>query len=235
MNPGKLYLIPAPISGNNLKNTLTAGDIDIVSKLKYFIVETPKVARSYLASIDLQASIQQIDMKVFDEHSNVEDIQELIQPLLAGRDTGLMTDAGTPCIADPGEEIVLMCYKLGVEVIPMIGPSSIFLTLMASGLNAENFAFNGYLAKNSYSRQKELKELSKKVLDSGQTQIFIETPYRNQSIFEDILTLQENINLCLGIEIGSKDQKIATMPISEWKKEKISLEKVPIIYIIGKG
>jgi 16S rRNA (cytidine1402-2'-O)-methyltransferase len=232
MKPGKLYLIPAPISGTELKNTLTESDIRTVSKLEYFIVETPKVARSYLGSIELSRPIQEIKMSVFDEHSDLENIQELIQPLLSGNDMGLMTDAGSPCIADPGEEIVLMCHKVGIQVIPMIGPSSIFLTLMASGLNAEKFAFNGYLPKKPERRDKEVKKLSKRCLN--ETQIFIEAPYRNQAMFESLLKIKEDIYLCLGINVGSEDEEIVTMPISRWRKNKKTLEKVPIIYIIGK-
>jgi 16S rRNA (cytidine1402-2'-O)-methyltransferase len=182
----------------------------------------------------LKTPIQKIEMRVFDEHSSVENIQELIQPLLVGKDIGLMTDAGSPCIADPGEEIVLMCHRLGIQVIPMIGPSSIFLALMASGLNAENFKFNGYLPKKPYKREKRLKQIEKEVQRYNTTQIFIETPYRNQVLFKDILNLSDNLYLCIGIEVGSDEEEIATMPISEWRKKDIALEKVPIIYIIGK-
>jgi len=234
MKKGKLYLIPTPISGTDLKKTLTQEDIDIVSKLKHFIVETPKIARSYLGSIELKTPIQELGMKVFDEHSNLENIQELIQPLLRGEDMGLMTDAGTPCVADPGEEIVFLCHRLGIHVIPMIGPSSILLTLIGSGLDGEIFRFNGYLPRKSHKRQKELKKLVKRVLEEGETQIFIEAPYRNQVMFEDILKLDDEINLCLGIEVGGANEKILTMRISEWSKRKKDLEKVPIIYIIGK-
>jgi 16S rRNA (cytidine1402-2'-O)-methyltransferase len=234
MKKGKLYLIPTPIFGKKFKNYLTQKDIDIVSGLNHFIVETPKVARSYLATIDLKTPIQQIEMKVFDEHSSVENIQELIQPLLAGKDMGLMTDAGTPCIADPGEEIVLMCHRLGVQVIPMVGPSSIFLTLMASGLDAENFKFNGYLPRKPNKRQKILKSLATAVFKDRGTQIFIEAPYRNQVLFQDILNLSDDLYLCIGMEVGGVKERITTMPISEWRKKDITLEKVPIIYIIGK-
>ncbi len=233
MNKGKLYLVPTPISGTNLNTTILLKDIEIVSKLKYFIVETPKIARGHLASIELKYPIQEINMSVFDEHSNVENIQELIQPLLSGQDMGLMTDAGTPCVADPGEEIVLMCHRLGIEVIPMIGPSSILLTLMASGLNAERFAFNGYLPRKPNERANKLEELSDKVLESGESQIFIEVPYRNQVMLEALLELPSEVNLCLGIEVGGESSKITTMPIFKWKEHNVSLEKVPIIYILG--
>jgi 16S rRNA (cytidine1402-2'-O)-methyltransferase len=234
MNYGKLYLVPTPISGSDFNNTLTQKDIEIVSKLKHYIVETPKVARQFLGSLDLPVSMRDIEMSVFDEHSDKENIQELLQPLLLGKDMGLMTDAGTPCIADPGEEIVLICHKLGIEVIPMIGPSSIFLTLMASGLDGERFTFNGYLPKKPNERKKEIGKLVKRVLYGKGSQIFIEAPYRNQVLFENLLEMNEDVNLCLGIQVGGKNQEIATMPISEWKKQNRNLEKVPIIYIIGK-
>jgi 16S rRNA (cytidine1402-2'-O)-methyltransferase len=145
-----------------------------------------------------------------------------------------MTDAGTPCIADPGEEIVLMCHRLGIEVVPMIGPSSIFLALMASGLHAEKFTFNGYLPRKGNRRLQALKKLVNRVKGDKGTQIFIEAPYRNQTMFDDILKVESDITLCLGINIGASEETILTKPISEWRKENIYLEKVPIIYIIGK-
>jgi 16S rRNA (cytidine1402-2'-O)-methyltransferase len=234
MKKGKLYLIPTPISGTEVKENLVPKDVETVSKLKHFIVETPKVARSYLKSIDLKTPIQQIEMKVFDEHSSLEDVQRLVQPILQGKNVGLMTDAGTPCIADPGEEIVLMCHRLGIEVVPMIGPSSIFLALMASGLHAEKFTFNGYLPRKGNRRLQALKKLVNRVKGDKGTQIFIEAPYRNQTMFDDILKVESDITLCLGINIGASEETILTKPISEWRKENIYLEKVPIIYIIGK-
>jgi 16S rRNA (cytidine1402-2'-O)-methyltransferase len=234
MKKGKLYLIPTPINGTELKENLVLKDIETVSNLKHFIVETPKVARSYLKSIDLETPIQQVKMEIFDEHSSLEDVQRLVQPMLQGKDIGLMTDAGTPCIADPGEEIVLMCHRLGIEVVPMIGPSSIFLALMASGLHAEKFTFNGYLPRKGNRRLQALKKLVNRVKGDKGTQIFIEAPYRNQTMFDDILKVESDITLCLGINIGASEETILTKPISEWRKENIYLEKVPIIYIIGK-
>jgi 16S rRNA (cytidine1402-2'-O)-methyltransferase len=145
-----------------------------------------------------------------------------------------MTDAGTPCIADPGEEIVLMCHRLGIEVIPMIGPSSIFLTLMASGLDGEKFTFNGYLPRKPNKRIKALKYLESKINKKRGSQIFIEAPYRNQVMYDDILKLSPELNLCLGINVGDKDGKVTTMPISKWKERNVKLDKVPIIFILGK-
>jgi 16S rRNA (cytidine1402-2'-O)-methyltransferase len=235
MNRGKLYLIPTPISGTDFKETLVQKDIEIVSNLRHLIVETPKVARSFLASIELKFPIQEINMRIFDEHSNVENIQELIQPLLSGQDMGLMTDAGTPCVADPGEEIVLMCHRLGIEVIPMIGPSSILLALMASGLNGERFTFNGYLSRKPQERQKELSRLASRVLSNQGTQIFIEAPYRNQVLFNDIMKLDEKLYLCIAQDIGGETSEVLTQPISAWRQGKKVLEKIPIIYLLGGG
>jgi 16S rRNA (cytidine1402-2'-O)-methyltransferase len=235
MKKGKLYLIPTPISGTELKDSLVPKDIEIVSKLKHFIVETPKVARSYLKSIDLKTSIQQVEMKNFDEHSSLEDVQRLVQPMLQGKDIGLMTDAGTPCIADPGEEIVLMCHRVGIQVIPMIGPSSIFLALMASGLNAEKFTFNGYLPRKGNKRVQVLRRLVNMVKEDKGTQIFIEAPYRNQAMFNDIIKLDKNIYLCLAENIGSKEKSIVTKPIKEWREDKKVFKKNPTIYLIGKS
>jgi 16S rRNA (cytidine1402-2'-O)-methyltransferase len=234
MNNTTLYLIPTPIYGEDLTKAILPCDISIVSKLKHFIVETPKVARSYLGSIKLETPIQEIDMRIYDEHSQEAEIQELIQPLIQGQDMGLMTDAGTPCIADPGEEIVLLCHKLGINVVPMIGPSSIFMTLMASGLDAETFTFNGYLNRKPNKRKRELNKLVQRIYKNEGTQIFIEAPYRNQEIFNSLLEIDENINLCVGIEVGGVKEKIITKSISKWKNSNFVLDKVPVIYLLGK-
>ena len=234
MNKGKLYLIPTPISGQDLNATILPCDIKIVSTLEHFIVETPKVARSFLASIKLALPIQQIDMRIYDEHSREEEIQDLVQPLMEGKNMGLMTDAGTPCIADPGEEVVRLCHKVGIEVVPMIGPSSIFLTLMASGLDAERFTFNGYLPKKPNKRSRELNKLSNIIFRGAGTQIFIEAPYRNNEMFKSLLQLPDEIILCLGIEVGGEKERIICKPIKQWKQSPMNLEKVPIIFLIGK-
>jgi 16S rRNA (cytidine1402-2'-O)-methyltransferase len=207
MNEAKLYLIPTPITGIDLNTTLLPKDIKIVGELEYFIVETPKTARSFLSSIELSRPIQEISMEIFDEHTKEEDIQSLIQPLMDGKNMGLMTDAGTPCIADPGEEIVLLCQRLHIQVIPMVGPSSITLALMASGLNAEQFAFHGYLPAKPEKRKEILGELVNRISEKKETQIFIETPYRNQEMFESIKELPTDLKLTLGINIGSENSQ----------------------------
>ena len=234
MNKGKLYLIPTPISGDDFNHALLPKDIEIIAHLSHFIVETPKVARSYLSSIKLSSPIQEIDMRVYDEHSKEEEIKDLIQPLMAGIDIGLMTDAGSPCIADPGEEVVMLCQRLGIEVIPMIGPSSIFLTLMASGLDAEKFTFNGYLARKPNRRKRDLNKLLHRMYRGEGTQIFIEAPYRNQEMFKTILELPDDILLCLGIDVSGESSKIVTQPISVWKQQGLILQKVPIIFLLGR-
>lgn len=234
MNKGKLYLIPTPISGEDFNAAILPADIKIVGNLKHFIVETPKVARAYLSSIKLSVPIQEIEMGIYDEHSKEEEIQDLIQPLMVGKDMGLMTDAGTPCIADPGEDVVMLCQKLGIEVIPMIGPSSILLTLMASGLYAEKFTFNGYLARKSNRRKRDLNKLLHRVYKGEGTQIFIEAPYRNEGMFKALLELPDETILCLGIEVNGKNEKIITQSISVWKQQKPVLGKVPIIFLLGR-
>ncbi|MCD4756429.1 SAM-dependent methyltransferase [bacterium] len=234
MSKGKLYLIPTPISGEDFNAAILPMDIKIVGNLKHFIVETPKVARAYLSSIKLSIPIQEIEMGIYDEHSKEEEIQDLIQPLMVGINIGLMTDAGTPCIADPGEEIVMLCQKLGIEIIPMIGPSSIFLTLMASGLYAEKFTFNGYLARKSNKRKRDLNKLLHRIYKGEGTQIFIEAPYRNEGMFKALLELPEDTILCLGIEVNGENEKIITQPISVWKQQRPVLKKVPVIFLLGK-
>lgn len=229
---GKLYLIPTSISNRPLKEELKDSDLDIVRKLVHFIVETPKIARQHLSGMDM--NIQELDMRILDEHSKERDIDFLIEPLLEGSDVGLMSDAGSPGVGDPGSLVIRECHRKGVEIVPLVGPSSILLSLMASGLNGQSFSFQGYLPRESGKRKQRIKQLEKNSLNYNQTQIFIEAPYRNEHIFTDVLTVcNPNTDLCIARDLTGETSYIVTKSISEWKQEKdLSMPSIPTIFLI---
>lgn len=235
MKKGKLYLVPTPISKVSMKEVLLEKDISLVSKLQFFISETPKTTRAFLKDLPLERKIQDITIMQFDEHSKDVEIEELLEPIQAGSDIGLISDAGIPSIADPGFRVVSKAQSLGVEVIPLVGPSSILLALMASGLNGQNFAFNGYLSKNKEAKQREIRFLEDLSYKTGQTQIFMEPPYRNQAILEDILSVCDSYTkLCIAYNIMGENQKIITKRVGEWKSEKPNLDREPCLFLINK-
>jgi 16S rRNA (cytidine1402-2'-O)-methyltransferase len=235
MEYGKLYLVPTPISSNTMDSILLDKDISLVSSLSFFISETPKTTRAFLKDLPLQKKIQDIEIMQFNEHSKDSDIFELLGPLKDGNNIGLISDAGIPSIADPGFRVVKKAQELGVEVVPLVGPSSILLALMSSGLNGQSFAFNGYLNKESEAKRREIKFLEKLCIQRGQTQIFMEPPYRNQSIFKDILDVCERETLlCVAYDIMGEEQKIVTKRVGQWKKERVELGKKPCLFLINR-
>lgn len=235
MKTGKLYLVPVPISEDqNLSEVLVTKDMEIVKDLEYFVTETPKTARVFLKDIPLTRKIQDIKISQLNEHTKQENLLELLDPIIKGHDMGLISDSGAPSIADPGHRLVRIAQSRGVKVIPLIGPSSIFLALMASGLNGQNFAFYGYLPKEKGRKRKKIKTLERIAQNMKQTQIFMETPYKNQYMLEDILDVcEEDTYLCIAQNVMSKNEYIVTKTIKEWKREKKTLEKTPCLFLIN--
>ena len=236
MKKGTLFLIPSPISQDqNMKDILLPMYLDTVCNLEYFIVETPKIARSFLKDLPLKKKIQDISISVLDEHTTQEQLIELVEPLEQGNDVGVMSDAGLPTVADPGYRIVYVAQQKGIDVKAFVGPNSIILALMLSGLNGQSFAFNGYLPKEKGQKRKRIKSLERIALNTDQTQIFMETPYKNQYMLEDILDVcEEDSRLCVAMNIMSNNEYAVTKKISEWKRENISLEKVPCLFLLNK-
>jgi len=236
MKTGKLYLIATPISGRQTMLDITLPMyLDTICNLKHFITETPKTTRAFLKDLPLENKIQDMVMYELSEHTQKEDLNELLEPLLKGNDVGLISDAGIPTVADPGYRIVSIAQDKGIEIIPFVGPSSILLALMASGLNGQSFSFSGYLPKEKGLKRKRIKTLERIALNTDQTQIFMETPYKNQHMFEDILEVcEEDTRLCIAKNIMNEDEYIQTKKISQWKKESISLEKVPCLFLLNK-
>ena len=235
MKTGKLYLVPVPISEDQkLSEVLVSKDIEIVKNLEYFVTETPKTARAFLKNIPLTKKIQDIKITQLDKNTQEEDLLKLLEPIIKGHDMGLISDSGAPSIADPGHRLVRIAQSKGIKVIPLIGPSSIFLALMASGLNGQNFAFYGYLPKEKGRKRKKIKTLERIAQNMKQTQIFMETPYKNQHMLEDILDVcEDNTYLCIAQNVMGKDEYIVTKSIKEWKREQKCLKKIPCLFLIN--
>jgi 16S rRNA (cytidine1402-2'-O)-methyltransferase len=235
MKTGKLYLIPVPISENfKLSETLLDKDLDTVENLEHFVSETPKIARAFLKDVSLNKQIQDINITELNKNTKDEELELLLEPLFQGKDLSLISDAGAPSIADPGHRLVRVAQAKGVKCIPLVGPSSVFLALMASGLNGQSFAFYGYLPKESGRKRKKIKTLERIAQNTKQTQIFMETPYKNQNMLEDILDVCEDETLlCIAQQVMGKEEYIVTKSIKEWKREKKVLEKVPCLFLIN--
>lgn len=233
---GNLYLIPKTISENDFENVIPAGVLNITRQLKYFIVENERTTRRYLSRIRSNFPINEIELFLLNKQTSPGDISGFLRPLEEGYHIGLMSEAGIPAIADPGAAIVALAQKKNYKVVPLTGPSSILLALMASGFNGQNFAFNGYLPINKQDRVSKIKYFEKKMLTEKQTQIFIETPYRNDQLLNDILTsCNETTLLCIAANITDHNELIHTASIAGWKKNRPLLNKLPVIFIIGES
>ena len=235
MKTGELYLIPVPISKNHkLSETLLSKDLETVENLENFVSETPKIARAFLKDISLSKDIQDINISELNKNTKNDELESLLEPIFQGKDLGLISDAGAPSIADPGHRLVRIAQGKGVKCIPLVGPSSIFLALMASGLNGQSFAFYGYLPKERGRKRKKIKTLERIAQNTKQTQIFMETPYKNQNMLEDILDVcEEETLLCIAQQVMGDDEYIVTKSIKDWKREGKILEKDPCLFLIN--
>jgi 16S rRNA (cytidine1402-2'-O)-methyltransferase len=231
LNDSVVYLIPAPIS-EDANNTLSPLILDSVKKCQVFFVENERSARRFLKSIWKEMVID--DYKWYAIHKAEEEvIQNFIGEIKTGKIIGIISEAGCPGVADPGQLLIHAAQKQNAKVIPLVGPSSIILALMASGMNGQNFSFVGYLPIDSHERNKAIKDLEATSAKSGATQIFIETPYRNNQLFEAITrTCSPESRLCIASEITSSNEFIVTKKIADWKKEKIELHKKTVIFLI---
>ncbi len=231
---GNLYLIPNSLGECNLENVLPSVNFEIIRKLKHFIVEDIRTARRFLKKVDKEINIDELLFYTLNKHTSPEEISSYLSPLKNGSDVGIISEAGCPAIADPGAEIVRIAQTQNYRVVPLTGPSSILLALMASGFNGQSFAFVGYLPIQGNERIQALKQLEKRAQYEKQSQLFIETPYRNMKMMEDILnTCQPKTQLCIACDITLETEYIKTKNIAEWKKEKLpDLNKRPCIFLI---
>lgn len=231
--PGKLYLIPTPISSEIISWALPAAVQQCAAEITHFIVEHPKTARHFLKQLNCKHSLQEITMLTLNEHTSKKDLALLLEPILAGHNVGLMSEAGCPGIADPGAELVRLAHQNGIKIIPLVGPSSIVLALMASGLNGQCFAFHGYLPIDSTARIGKIQELEKISISLRQTQIFIEAPYRNQKLLEQIVQVcRETTDLCIASQLTDPNELIMTKSIKAWRQALPVINKIPTIFLI---
>lgn len=232
---GKLYLIPTTLGEMNPEDVMPQTIKRSIDFIDDYIVENDKTARKFIKSIAPDKKQAELRLSLLNKHTEVADYQNIIQPLLEGRNVGLMSEAGCPGVADPGAVIVKLAHEKGIQVVPLVGPSSILLAIMASGMNGQSFTFNGYLPIDANEKKSTLKQLERISFEKNQSQLFIETPYRNNKIFEDMLaTLQPNTHICVACDITLPTEFIKTLTVNDWKKNKVDLHKRPCIFIIHK-
>ena len=231
---GHLYLIPVPIDQNDRETVLLEKHRKIVEHLDYFIVENEKTARFYLGALNLHKPINQLHFEVLTQTTHPENITHYLTPLLEGLDVGLLSESGCPGVADPGSKMVALAHQMDIKVIPMTGPSSIILALMASGLNGQQFKFHGYLPSEKEDRIKEIILIENESSKYHETQIFIETPYRNQHIFNDLIDkLQDKTKLCIALDMTSENEFILTKSVKDWKKvTALDLKNKPCVFLL---
>lgn len=229
---GKIYLIPVTLGSDDFFKVIPEHVINLTRRLRYFIVEDIRSARRFLRRIDSDFPIDETGFFILNEHTGEAEISHYLEPVISGYDIGVMSEAGLPCIADPGARIIALAHEKNIIVTPLSGPSSIILALISSGLNGQNFSFNGYLPVRHDERKAKLRELEKNSKD-GFAQIFMETPYRNEKMFESIITTcNPETKLCVAADITLPTEMIITRKISEWKKNIPVLQNRNVIFIL---
>ena len=231
---GTLYMVPVSLGDDHLAHVIPADVLKLVQGLEYFVVENEKSARRFLSVVKTNKPVRELNFQLLNEHSAEKDLPALIAPLLAGHNVGMLSEAGCPGIADPGATLAALAHKRGIRVAPLVGPSSILLSLMASGFNGQQFSFLGYLPSDKKARIAKLKEIEKQSQRLNKTQIFIETPYRNQHMLEDILAnCSPNTRLCIARNISLEDELIISKTLAQWKQTELpDLHKQPTVFLL---
>jgi len=230
---GKIYLIPTTLGDTEINAVIPANVTDIIDNLHYFIVENIRTARRYIRKVSLNKNIDEITFFELNKHTDIKDVASYLNPCISGNSIGVISEAGNPGIADPGANIVKIAHQKKIDVIPLVGPSSILLALISSGMNGQNFAFNGYLPIKDNERIKKIQYLEKKSKSENQSQIFMETPFRNMKMLEAVLqTCRNNTLLCIATDITLQSEFIKTKTIAEWKKQKPQLNKRPTVFVL---
>ena len=230
---GNLYLIPCTLGETPPLEVLPLLVKKAVENIDYYIVEHEKSARRFIKAVASKKSQNSLHIEEINKFTNLEDIPQMLDPCLKGLDVGVISDAGCPGIADPGAAVVAAAHKNGIKVVPLVGPSSILLAMMGSGFNGQNFAFNGYLPIDKAERKAKIKQLEKRSIQENQSQLFIETPYRNNQMLESLTTtLQKNTEICVACDITLSTEFITTAPAQHWKRIKVDLHKRPTLFII---
>ncbi|MFD1769266.1 SAM-dependent methyltransferase [Sphingobacterium suaedae] len=234
MSLGMLYLIPVPLAEEAERKSYTLFQKDVIEEIDEYIVENEKTARKFLKLAGLKKPQSSLIMHDFGKHAREKvDYAALFNTIYKGKDVGLMSEAGCPGVADPGAEIVAEAHKRGIKVVPLVGPSSILLALMASGFNGQKFAFHGYLPIDKGERSRKIKDLENQSVKEKLTQIFIETPFRNNALFEEIVrTCKKETRLCVASNLTAKEEVVLTKSVADWKNTTIDLHKKPTIFLI---
>lgn len=233
MSKGKLYLIPSPLGENDPAEVIPMPVLDSLAGFKTFVVEEVRTARRYLSRAGLKGRIGELEFHELNEHTDAATIEGYLKLFEDGNNVALISEAGLPAVADPGAQLVALAHSHGIDVVPAVGPSSLMLALMASGLNGQSFAFCGYIPAKTDERRSRLRTLEKVSAQLKQTQIIIETPYRNDSLFADILaTCSPGTRVCIAANITMPDAFIKTRKVSAWKKEQPTIGKRPCVFLI---
>ncbi len=232
----KLYLLPAPLGDNSPEEVIPAYAMSSIAHVKHFAVEDLRSARRYLSKIGFRGRIDELSFYEVNEHSAAEDIAAAFGPLKAGEDMVLVSEAGLPAVADPGAGLVELAHVHDIEVIPFVGPSSLMMALMSSGMNGQCFAFAGYIPAKADARRKAIKDLEARSRKYNETEIMIETPYRSDAIFADLLSVcDDNTRICVAADITLPEQYIKTRRVSQWKKNGLTINKRPCVFLIYAG
>jgi 16S rRNA (cytidine1402-2'-O)-methyltransferase len=229
---GILYLIPTSLGGP-VGPLLPAATVEIVRRVNYFVVENPKSARAFLKGVQHPEPLQQIDIRTLDEHTPSQDVSGLLQPIASGRDCALVSEAGCPAVADPGAALVRLAHQADIRVSPLVGPSALLLALMSSGMNGQRFAFHGYLPIERQARARTLADLERDSERVDTTQIFIETPYRNEALFDAIVaSCRKDTLLCVAADLTLSSEYIRTRPLSAWNGDRPQIGRRPAVFLL---
>ncbi|CAD5289361.1 MULTISPECIES: SAM-dependent methyltransferase [unclassified Imperialibacter] len=235
MSAGKLYLVPSPLSDNRVDLIINGQVKEIISSLNWFFAENIRTSRRFISSLNLGRPIESLHFAELNKDTKDAEVSKLMDIVISGESAGVISEAGCPGIADPGAKIVALAHKKGVEVIPLVGPSSIFLALMGSGFSGQSFTFHGYLPIDKKAAQDKIRQMEKEVVQQGTTQIFMETPYRNNQLVEVMInTCQNNSLLCIASDITGETEFIQTKKISDWRVKHPNLHKIPTVFLLGK-
>jgi len=233
MTKGRLFLIPSPLGDNDPAEVIPAPVLKSLEGFRTFVVEEVRTARRYLSRAGLKGKIGELSFFELNEHTDPAMVESYLKLFEDGNDVALISEAGLPAVADPGAQLVALAHRHGIEVVPAVGPSSLMLALMASGLNGQSFAFCGYIPAKTEERRNRLRQLEKLSGQLNQTQILIETPYRNDSLFADILAVcNASTKVCVAANITMPDAYIKTLKVAQWKKEGLSIGKRPCVFLI---
>ncbi len=230
-----LYLIPVTLGETTAQRVLPEYNKEIILGIKHFIVENIRSARRFLKLVDQSIEIDDLTFYELNKHTNSDEIGNYLYPLTQGHSVGVISEAGCPAIADPGSDVVAIAQKKNYNIVPLVGPSSILLSLMGSGFNGQSFAFHGYLPIDSKDRKQKIEQMETRIFKEHQTQLFIETPYRNEKLVEDLMKFcNQNTKLCIAMNLTCEDEYIKTMPIQNWKKNLPNMNKKPCIFLLYK-